>query len=94
VRLDGAVAETLSRRAVAAGATALATFLHVEPGAERRADEAREHLVGAVAECGVSAFEGMLVTRFLSPDPQALRADLARFVARFRGAPLPRSWQT
>lgn len=94
VRLEGAIAETLSRRPVAAGATALATFLHVEHGAERRADEAREHLVGAVAECGVSAFEGMLVTRFLSPDPQALRADLARFVARFRGAPLPRSWQT
>ncbi len=94
VRLEGAVAETLSRRAVAAGATALATFLHVEPGAERRADEAREYLAGAACQCGVSAFEGMLVARFLSPDPQALRADLARFVARFRGAPLPRSWQT
>ena len=36
----------------------------------------------------------MLVARFLSPDPQALRADLARFLERFRGTPMPRSWQT
>jgi hypothetical protein len=36
----------------------------------------------------------MLVARFLSPDPQALRTDLARFLELFRGTPMPRSWQT
>jgi urease accessory protein len=36
----------------------------------------------------------MLVARFIAADPQRLRADLARFLERFRGRPLPRSWQT
>jgi urease accessory protein len=36
----------------------------------------------------------MLLARFLGADPQALRADLARFIEAFRGAPMPRSWQT
>lgn len=94
VRLDGDVTSTLARRAVGAGARALATFLHIAPEAESRLDEARAHLAGSASECGASAFEGMLLVRFLSPDPQALRADLARFVTLFRGAAMPRSWQT
>jgi hypothetical protein len=36
----------------------------------------------------------MVLARFLSRDPLALRTDLATFVADFREKPMPRSWQT
>jgi urease accessory protein len=95
VRLDGAIQKTLARPAVGGGgARALATVLHLAPDAEARRDGARAALAGTRSECGVSAWDGMLVARFLSPNPQALRADLVRFLENFRGAAMPRSWQT
>ncbi|HEX2555604.1 MAG TPA: urease accessory protein UreD [Microvirga sp.] len=94
VLLDGRIAETLKRPAAANGARALATFLHVGPDAEARLEPARAALENACCECGVTAFDGMLLARFLAADPQGLRADLARFVEAFRGEPMPRSWQT
>lgn len=93
-RLDGAIADKLARKALGGGARALATVLYVAPDAEARRDRARAALEGTSSECGLSAWDGMLVARFLSPDPQALRADLARFLDGFRGCPMPRSWQT
>jgi urease accessory protein len=94
VHLGGRIAATLKRPATADGARALATFLHVAPDAEGRLEPARAALAGAASECGVTAFDGMLLARFLAADPQALRADLARFIEAFRGEPMPRSWQT
>ena len=94
VKLEGDIEDALSRRALGGGARATATVLHVSLEAESRREPAREALENATSECGVSAWNGMLVARFLSPDPQALRADLVRFLERFRGAPMPRSWQT
>jgi urease accessory protein len=94
LRLEGDIERTLARRAVANGARSLATVLHVAPDAELRLSAAREALEHAASECGASVWNGMLVARFLSPDPHRLRADLARFLERFRGRPLPRSWQT
>jgi urease accessory protein len=86
--------QTLARKAVGDGGRALATVLHLAGDAEARRDAARAALEDARCECGVGAWNGMLVARFLSPDPQALRADLARFLEFFRGTPMPRSWQT
>jgi urease accessory protein len=94
VHLDGAVAEILARRAVASDARALGTFLHIAPDAERLAHDGRCVLERASSECGLTAFDGMVLARFLSTNPQALRADLARFVEALRGEPMPRSWQT
>jgi urease accessory protein len=94
VRLEGHVADILSRPAIAGGARAVATVLMVAPGALARLDAARAALANAVSECGVSGFDGMLIARFLSPDAAALRAELARFMINLTGAPLPRSWQT
>jgi urease accessory protein len=94
VRLTAPIDALLARRTTGAGARAMATILHVAPDAEGRAEEARAMLGDARSEWGVSAFDGMLVARFLSPDPQALRADLARFAECYRGKPVPRSWQT
>lgn len=93
VRLDGPVALALARRVIANGAAALATILHIAPDAETRLDAMRASLAVAACECGASAWNGLLVARFLSVDPQALRADLARCLERFRGMPMPRSWQ-
>jgi urease accessory protein len=94
MRLDGPLRRVLARKAAACGARGLATVLHLAPDAESRRDETRAALDDASSECGVSAWNGMLVARFLSPRPQAIRADLARFLERLRGRPMPRSWQT
>jgi urease accessory protein len=94
VRLEGPLQERLGQAALGGGARALATVLHVSDEAEARREEARAALASASSECGLSALNGMLVARFRSPAPQALRADLIRFLERFRGAPMPRSWQS
>ncbi|HYF55530.1 MAG TPA: urease accessory protein UreD [Salinarimonas sp.] len=94
LRLEGDVAALLARPAVGAGARAMATLLHVAPDAEARLESLREALAGAASECGASAWNGLLLARFLHRDAAALRADLARVLQTFRGAPLPRSWQT
>jgi urease accessory protein len=92
MRLDGNPAGLLAARASGNGARALATILHVAPNAEQRLDEARDLLALASSECGTSAWNGMLLVRLLSPDAQALRADLVRFLEGFRCTPMPRSW--
>jgi urease accessory protein len=92
MRLDGNPAGLLAARASGNGARALATILHVAPNAEQRLDEARDLLALASSECGASAWNGMLLVRLLSPDAQALRADLVRFLEGFRCTPMPRSW--
>jgi urease accessory protein len=93
VRLEGGLGRALSRPAVGAGARAVATVLHLAPGAAALLEPARAALEDATCECGASALDDLLVVRFLSADPQALRASLARVLETFRGAPLPRSWQ-
>lgn len=93
VRLVGSIQDILDRKALANGARALATVLYVAADAEACRDAARARLADADCECGLSAWNGMLVARFLSPDPHRLRIDLARFLERFRNRPLPRSWQ-
>jgi urease accessory protein len=94
VRIEGDIRSIMARKAIADGARAAATVLHLAPDAERRCDEARALLADSTCECAVGALDGMLVARFLSPDPHALRTDLSVFLERFRGEPVPRSWQT
>jgi urease accessory protein len=92
MRLDGNPAGLLAAKASGNGARALATLLHVAPDAKQRLDEARDLLGNASCECGASAWNGMLLIRLLSRDPQALRADLVGFLESFRHVPMPRSW--
>ena len=94
VALQGRVSDILNRPAVGGGARALATFLHVAPDAEAQLERVRDGLAGASCECGATALPGMVLARFLSANPLALRTDLATFVAGFRREPMPRSWQT
>ena len=96
VRARGrARARSSPARRSAAGARAFATVVHVAPRCRGAASTRPEPLSRTRAcECGAGAWNGMLVARFLAPDPQALRAGLVRFSKLFRGAPMPRSWQT
>jgi urease accessory protein len=94
LRLQGPVAAILDRPSVAAGRTALATLLYVAPDAQSRLDAVREHLAACASECGASAWNGLMLVRWLAPEVATLRRDLARFMTEFRGRPLPRVWQT
>ncbi|AWN48801.1 urease accessory protein [Methylobacterium terrae] len=98
-RLDTDISEKLARRAVAGGARAMATLLHLAPDAESRLDQARD-LIGSAGceglsvEAGASAWNGMLVLRLLGAEIGPLRLAAARILEGFRGRPLPRVWQT
>ncbi len=92
VRLAGDIAATLARPAIAAGARAVATIVHVAPDAEARLPAVRAALEGA--DAGASAWDGMLLARLLAADSAALRRMVTAALASFRGArSLPRVWQ-
>jgi urease accessory protein len=93
IALEGNMAARLDRPAIGAGARAVATFLHLAPDAVERLDEARAALETSLCECGASAWNGMLVVRFLAVDPEALRQSASRFLNKFRAVPVPRVWQ-
>ena len=87
-RLNGEVAATLRRSAVAAGARAVATVIYVAPDAESRLDALRDLRIGA------SAWDGMLVARLLAADGAALRIAVTNALRVLRdGRALPRVWQ-
>ncbi|MFI4994216.1 MAG: urease accessory protein UreD [Hyphomicrobiales bacterium] len=91
-RLDGAIGRLLDRPAIGNGARAAATAIMVSPQAEDRLDAVRAGLEGAHGECGASAWDGMLVGRFLAKDPAALQADLVRFLLVVTQGWLPHLW--
>jgi urease accessory protein len=93
-RLAGAVAETMKRPSVLGDDLALANVLYVAPDAEARLDEARGYLEGSRGTCGASAWNGMLITRFLAPSVELLRRDVVGLVTAFRGMAMPRVWQS
>jgi urease accessory protein len=89
LRLEGEIAATLDRPAVAAGARALATILYAGPPA----DLAALRLALSGIDAGASAFDGLVVARLAARDGAALRFGLAAALAVLRnGRPLPRVW--
>jgi urease accessory protein len=94
LRLDGAVADLLARPAVAAGARAVATIVHVANDAEQKIAAVRERAAAVPGvEAAASAWNGMLVARVLAPGGAALRAAAIELLAPLRdGRPLPRVW--
>lgn len=90
VRLEGEVGMILQRKAIANGARAVATLVHVAPGAEMALDALRATLP---AEAGASAWNGMLIARILADTGAALRASVIAALCVLRGErPLPRVW--
>jgi urease accessory protein len=89
IRMDGAVAATLQRAAIADGARAVATLVHVAPDAEVALEQVRE----ALPNGGASAWDGMLVARLLAIDGASLRTAVVAALHVLReGRPLPRVW--
>ncbi|MGF1660409.1 MAG: urease accessory protein UreD [Rubrimonas sp.] len=86
----------LAARALAGGALASATLLHVAPDAADRLDEARalarDARRGEIVEAAASLKPGVLIARFLSADARALRRALTGFLTAFRGEAPPRVW--
>ncbi|MBV8440240.1 MAG: urease accessory protein UreD [Hyphomicrobiales bacterium] len=85
----------LDRMAVGAGARALAAIVAAAPGVEARLRDLRAALETASeeVEAGASAFDGLIVARFLSASPARLRgAVIASILALGRRRP-PRLWQ-
>jgi urease accessory protein len=91
VRLEGAAAAKLERRAVAAGGIAVATVL-VVPADEGKAANVRASADRVRGEVGVSAWNGLAVVRLCAADGAALRHDLVAVLTALRGKPLPRLW--
>ena len=90
IRLDGEVDTVLRRRAIASGARAVATVVHVAPDAEAHLDDLRAVLP---LEGGASAWNGLLLARILAPTGGALRRTLTAVLGIIRGLrPLPRVW--
>ena len=93
IRLEGAIDAALQRTAIGKGARAVATVLHVAPDAEAALAGVRATLAGAPTECAASAWNGMLVVRFLATDGAALRrAVIAALTVLRAPRPLPRVW--
>jgi urease accessory protein len=93
IRMEGEIAAALERRAVGNGARAVATLVLVAPEAETMCDPLRAALADAPAECGVSAWDGMLVSRFVAADGARLRASVIAGLSCLReGRALPRVW--
>jgi urease accessory protein len=93
VRLEGHVADVLARPAVAADARSTGLVIAVSPDAEDRKEAVRAALADARSDCGVSAWHGMLVARFLGT-PENVRRDIIRATEVLSGRAMPRVWMT
>jgi urease accessory protein len=91
-RLEHAGA-ALERRAVGAGARALATIVAAAPNIEARLPDLRSALEaeGSGAEAGASAFDGLIVARLLAASSDRLRAALVASIVALGGRK-PRLW--
>jgi urease accessory protein len=98
LRIDGPVGALLARPAVGGGAGAAALLVHVALDAEERRDGLRAALAGAGChagcDCSTSAWNGMLVARFLGSDASAVRLGLVAAIANLTRRALPRVWST
>lgn len=86
-------AALLARPAIGAGARALATLVYVAPDAPARLEDCRAALADADCEWGVSALDGFLVARLVSPSPEKMRLAILRLFSCLLGRAAPRVWQ-
>ena len=92
VCLTGPIHTHLTRNAIAAGATAMASVLYIAPDAAERVEGARAALDTKQGRAAVSSWNGLLAGRLLAPSADALKADVARLTTFLSGHPLPRVW--
>jgi urease accessory protein len=93
IRLHGNIDATLAGAASTHGACAVATLVLVAPESMALLDPLREALSGKGAECGASAWDGVLLARIVATRQDRLRATIVAGLAALRGGrPLPRVW--
>lgn len=91
--MNGAIAETMRKRAIAGGANALATLLWTGPEAAAMRDRLRA-VFGDEAGVACSSWEGMLAVRFAADAGATLRRQIVQALGVLRpGRTLPRLWQ-
>jgi len=91
LRVVGPASRLFERAAIGAGTLAAATLVHVSPDAGSELERIRACL-GDSVPCGASALDGLIVARWLAPEPMMLLAALQSFLEQFRGHPAPRGW--
>ena len=93
-RLDGDIAATLAKTAVAGGAHVVSTLLTVRDDAEDLLEPVRAALGGADCEAGATAWSKRLIVRALGRSSEGLRRMVGRVIPILSGGALPRVWQT
>jgi urease accessory protein len=89
LRLDGYISQRLALRAIASGGVAVASVIKC-PGSDADAAAIRAVQERFAGEVGVSAWNGLVVARFVATDGAALRRDLIAVLTALDAAPLPR----
>lgn len=95
IRLDGDPARCLHGLATAGGGVAVATLVDCAPDAEDRLERARNLLADSACagvQAAASAWNGLLIARFVAKDGRGLRSALITFLTGYRGSDLPRVW--
>jgi urease accessory protein len=91
LRLDGAIARQLEKRAVAGAGVAIGSILKL-PAGETTVAAVRALEKDFAGEVGISAWNGLALARLVAPDGAALRHDLIRVLTALADRPLPRLW--
>lgn len=91
IRLEGAIADTLAKRAVAAGNSAVATLV-MAPAGDVQLAAVRELGDRLMGEVGASSWNGLAVVRLCAKDGARLRHDLIMVLSALSPHPLPRLW--
>lgn len=94
VRIQGDVRNVMARAATAGGASAIATLLFVSPNAESRLNAVRDALRETAINCGASAWNDMLIVRFVAHDAQELRRCSRAALQRILRDDVPRIWSS
>lgn len=96
IRLNGDPKHQLAGTATAGGGHAFATLVDCAPDAETRLEHARAGLNTALTSptvrAAASAWNGILVARFVGSDSRHLKDTIITFLETYRGRPLPRVW--
>jgi urease accessory protein len=95
IAVEGDIAKRFARTAIAGGARAFASIIHVAPDAETRLEAVRASIETLEdAQAGASSWHGMLTVRILARDGEALLAAVRRALEPLReGRALPRVWK-
>lgn len=93
-RLDDVSEDVLRHPAVLGPSRALACILYVAPDAEAQLASVREVLESVGAGGAASAWNGLLVVRFVTDAARDMRHAMVRVMQELSGASMPRVWSS